>query len=248
MKLRNSFVTAGFAALALAGASVLGSAESAQAGSLVNCNAGCNVGSLITNGDYFDIDGDKRYSDFTVDISQVIGGIPNPVLTASNIVVRRAGNGDSGISFSFPALATANNVLNLSLGYQLTALGNNLISSMATSMVSGVNGGGLVLIKENVSAIQPGPNPVVAKLLTYDTGDASTSKLSDFQLLDVASKQVAVQKDIQLFGGAGPAGFSSLSIVNQNPEVTPVPTPALLPGLAAFGMSLVRKRKQEQAA
>jgi hypothetical protein len=223
---------------AVVAASVLTSATAltmapAQAGSLVNCNTTCNLGSLIANGDFFNIDGDKQYSDFRVVLTGN-GGFPS---SASDIQVGKSSVG-SGISFFFPGIASANQLKNISLEYTLTALGNKVIDSMGLSMVSGAVGNdAAVLVKELIT----GPAAGDTDLFTYDLGNGVNRKSDLAQF--AGTKSVRIQKDIQLFGGTN--GIASLSIVNQ--ASTAIPTPAMLPGLVGMGIAALRRKQKATA-
>jgi hypothetical protein len=227
---------------AVVAASVLTSATAlaiapAQAGSLVSCatlTTTCNLDSLITNGDFFNIDDDKQYSDFRV----VFTGSGSPS-SATDIEVGKSSVG-SGISLFFPGIAAAGQIRNISLEYTLTALGNKVIDSMGLSMTSGVVGnGGAVLVKESIFA-KPS-NQFLEDLFTYEVGGNGKQKSDLAQF--VGTKQVRIQKDIQLFGGKD--GIASLSIVNQS--TTAVPTPALLPGLVGMGIAALRRKQKATA-
>jgi hypothetical protein len=231
MSFKSASLTAVFAASTMVAASVFAAAP-ARAGSIVNCSvATCNLGSLITNGDSFVIDGDKTYSDFRA-VFTGTGGSPS---SAADIQVGRASVG-SGISFFFPGVASANQLRNISLEYTLAGIGSKLIDSMGLSMASGVVGkDAFVLVKELIN----GPSGGDTDLFTYELGNGQKLK-SDFAQF-TATQQVRVQKDIQLYGGA--SGIASLSIVNQNT----VPTPALLPGLLGMGIAAVRRQRKQTA-
>jgi hypothetical protein len=205
----------------------------AQAGSLVDCSTTCNLGTVIANGDYFNVGGDKQYSDFRASFT----GTFTVPLTANDIQVGSS-SVDSGISFFFPGIATSGILSNIVLEYTLTALNTEVIDSLGLSMVSGVANGGAVLINEGIFA----GNTQVGSLFTFDT--AIGQKKSDFTLLSQAAKQVKVQKAIQINGGNGAFSIASLSIVNQAANATPVPTPAILPGLIGMGLATLRRKQK----
>jgi hypothetical protein len=209
----------------------------AQAGSLVDCSTTCNLGSMIANSDYFTVNGDKQYSDFRATFT----GTFTVPLTANEIQVGSS-SVDSGISFFFPGIATSGVLSNIVLEYTLTALNAEVIDSLGLSMVSGVANGGSVTINEGIFA----GNTQVGSLSTFDT--ETTKKKSDFTLLSQAAKQVKVQKAIQINGGNGPFSIASLSIVNQAAKATPVPTPAMLPGLIGLGLTTLRRKQKATTA
>jgi hypothetical protein len=245
MKLRNSFVTAGFAALALAGASVLGSAESAQAfgltfdpsGSQLDGDKILDLLAMPNSPVTFTLNFDSNQMDSTGIITEIVlnFGWDNMELTRvgvdSDTYTATSSNtlspvAPDAVPYSTP-LASSNSgavppAFQKSLKF--TDLGINGLGFKA-------NTGNYALGTISFTTGAPLPNNGIRDfytLLTAVRGTVSGSTANEF-----------VQSSID--NGNIPQLYKQL-------EVQPVPTPALLPGLAAFGMSLVRKRKQEQAA
>lgn len=216
MKLRNSFLTAGFTALALAGATVLGSAGSAQAMGLRFTPVGSSVNDGDPIRDLVKVEGTSVTFEMLFDAN----GLNNDEDVVSNIVI------DFG--FDSDELIPPPTVTGATLGIA------NTIGHIYSVAFSGLNIAGdtgytsLGSIKFNLAAALPndGKRDFFATLRTV-TG--TINGLAN----DFIASETAAENNIQKY---------------QQVEVQAVPTPALLPGLAAFGMSLVRKRKQEQAA
>jgi hypothetical protein len=213
MKLRNSFVTAGFAALALAGASVLGSAGSAQA-------LGIYFSPAATN-----IDGDT--------INDIVTNVGDDLFF--DVVLEVFGTSAPGIS-----------EVSYTMKWDVTEL--ELVSTAfyapfdASSPTSGSTG------VRNYNQTGFGSTLPVWNLSSPSTYFANLGKFK-FKVLSGLTNNGDSDFSLKLNSVVG-GGTSFISSSEQMVEVQAkaIPTPALLPGLAAFGMSLVRKRKQEQAA
>jgi hypothetical protein len=214
MKFRNSFVTAGFTALALASASVLGSAGSAQALSISFKPTGSSVpdGDPIPDlirsvGDTIDFDVFLETFGITEDSS--VGSLSYLVEWDSN-----------ELTFQGPASF-----------YTPFAIPN---------MTGSVLPNGPFIVYQSGTPVAADSSKVkLAKfsfLVKSLTNDGNADFLTD--LLDV--------KDTNNVSFGGVVSTQIQRVEVQSAKA--IPTPALLPGLAAFGMSLVRKRKQEQAA
>jgi hypothetical protein len=244
MKLRNSFVTAGFAALALAGASVLGSAGSAQAFGLSFTPAGsnfpdgdsirdqacvagssvCAPGGNITFDVLFNT-GNLDENDLITEIVFDFGYdsdelIPPPAImpNPSDDGVATTTKHQTKLKYSGLSIAgTASGIAPKSVKFAS-------LTFEVASLVD-LNSDGkrdfFTTLKSVKGSSFGGP---VVPFFNSKVG------LSDTNDLDIFENKVDVYKQVEIQGA------------------TAVPTPALLPGLAAFGMSLVRKRKQEQAA
>jgi hypothetical protein len=244
MKLRNSFVTAGFAALALAGASVLASAGSAQAFGLTFDPVGSQLdGDKIL--DYattpntpltFTLNFDSNQMDSTGQITEIVMNFGWDNMELATI---------SGVNSN-----------------DYTVANSNILSPVApdavvysTPLASSNSGAVPPVFKKSLkfTDLSFGANTGnhVLGTVSFITGASLPSNgIRDFYTLLTAVRGT--------INGGTPNEFVQSSIDNGNipqlykqveiQEAKAVPTPALLPGLAAFGMSLVRKRKQEQAA
>jgi hypothetical protein len=228
MKLRNSFVTAGFAALALAGASVLASAGSAQALSVYFSPTG---GELVDTDDIPDIE-TTTGSTVSFDLFLETFAIPNTTTS--------------------PGVASIEYLLNW--------------DTDELKLLSGVNGPKFET--DYFSIVEP--PTAVAGAITYKQKNLDGSVIAapwksdvklatfKFQALKLNNDSLsdfstALTKALKPPTALKPDGVPFLSVQSSQVQMVEVqakavPTPALLPGLAAFGMSLVRKRKQEQAA
>jgi hypothetical protein len=211
MKLRNSFVTAGFAALALAGASVLGSAGSAQALSI----SFKPTGSSVPDGDPIP------------DLIRSVGDTINFEVFLETFGITE----DSSVG---------------SLSYLVEWDSNELTYQNASYYTPlGLNNTPGLLPNGPLTVFQSG-TPVAA--------DSSKVKLATFSFLvkalinDGKSDFLTDLLDVKDTSNVSFGGVISTQVQKVEVQAKAVPTPALLPGLAAFGMSLVRKRKQEQAA
>jgi hypothetical protein len=242
MKLRNSFVTAGFAALALAGASVLGSAGSAQAIGIsftpagsnfpdsspgnpdtirdIACSAGSSVCSPGTAGITFDILFDTGNLDQNDLISEIVFDfgydsdelIPPPTVVPPPTSTGFATTSGHAFKMTYSGLTIA--------GTPTPQLVKFAQLTFDVASLADLNSDGkrdFFTTLKSVKGTSFG-GPVIQFL--------SSSVPSE----DIFGNRVQTYKQVEVQGP------------------TAVPTPALLPGLAAFGMSLVRKRKQEQAA
>jgi hypothetical protein len=221
MKLSNSFVTAGFAALALAGATVLGSAGSAQALSVYFSPTG---GELVDTDDIPDIE-TTTGSTVSFDLFLETFAIPNTPTS--------------------PGVASIEYLLNWDT--------NEL------KLLRGVNGP--TFETDYFSIVEP-PTPV-AGAITYKQKNLDGSVIaapwkSDVKIATFKFQALNLNNDglsdfsTALTKALKPNGQPFLSVQSSQVQLVEVqakaiPTPALLPGLAAFGMSLARKRKQEQA-
>jgi hypothetical protein len=216
MKLRNSFVTAGFAALALAGATVLGSAGSAQALSISFKPTGSNLMDGDPIPDLVRAVGDT----INFDVYLETFGIPDDESVGSLSYL--VGWDKSELTYTNHQYYTP-----LGSGAPLSPLTGSLLNSPLTVLQSGSP------VAADSSKVKLATFSFLVKSLT---NDGQADFLTD--LLDV--------KDVS---GTSFGGVVSTQIQKVDVQAAKaVPTPALLPGLAAFGMSLVRKRKQEQAA
>jgi hypothetical protein len=219
MKLRNSFVTAGFAALALAGASVLGSAGSAQALSISFKPTGSNTMDGDPMPDLVRAVGDT----INFDVYLETFGIPDDESVGSLSYL--VGWDNSELTYTNHQYYTP-----LGSGAPLSPLTGSLLNSPLTVFQSGSP------VAADSSKVKLATFSFLVKALMNDGNDGKADFLTD--LLDV--------KDVS---GTSFGGVISTQIQKVDVQTAKaVPTPALLPGLAAFGMSLVRKRKQEQAA
>jgi hypothetical protein len=219
MKLRNSFVTAGFAALALAGASVLGSAGSAQAMGL-SFNP---PGALIPDGDTIRDLVRVPGTSVTFDLVFDTGNLDKDSDVINDIIIDFGFDSDELIpppTGSILGVATTPEHI-YSVSYSnLGIKGNTGVHTLGS-------------LKFELGKILPNDGirdffttlRVVTGMVTVP-GYGST--FNDY-IISEANNKPQLYKEVEVQG------------------VRPVPTPALLPGLAAFGMSLVRKRKQEQA-
>jgi hypothetical protein len=212
MKLRNSFVTAGFAALALAGATVLGSAGSAQALSISFKPTGSNL-----------MDGDP-----IPDLVRAVGDTINFDVYLESFGIpddESVGSLSYLVGWDMSELTYSSNQYYTPLGLSSTT--GSLLNGPLTVSQSGIP------VAADSSKIKLATFSFLVKSLTND-GKA------DFftDLLDVKDTTGTT------FGGLVSTQIQKVDVQ----AAKAVPTPALLPGLAAFGMSLVRKRKQEQAA
>jgi hypothetical protein len=212
MKLRNSFVTAGFAALALAGATVLGSAGSAQA-------LGIYFSPAATN-----IDGDT--------INDIVTNVGDDLFF--DVVLEVFGTSAPGITDA-----------SYTMKWDTTEL--QLIQSSFYAPLDGTSTTGALGVR-NYTQTGFGTALPVWNLSAPSTYFANLGKFQ-FKVLSGLVNDGASDFSLKLNSVVG-GGTSFISSSEQMVEVQAkaIPTPALLPGLAAFGMSLVRKRKQEQAA
>jgi hypothetical protein len=254
MKFHNSFVTAGFAALALAGASVLGSAGSAQAFGLSFSPAGSNIdldpirdliatpntsvsfellfdsGNLAATDQINTIVLDFGYDNMELLPEPAIayGGTVtmSPTLSGFDPLAKAAAQnfdpGGSGTPVDISPVVTGPTYLTYQKSLTFTGL--------SLTGASPVKSLGKIFFQTGSSLPSDG-KPDFFTLLTYVKGLNSVGSVNNFIVSDIA-------------GGNIP----QISKLVEIQEAKKVPTPALLPGLAAFGMSLVRKRKQEQAA
>jgi hypothetical protein len=219
MKLRNSFVTAGFAALALAGATVLGSAESAQSMGLRFTPAGSAVNDGDPIRDLVKVEGTSVTFELLFDSN----GLDADEDVIQNVVI------DFG--FDSDELIPPPTVTGAVLG--VAAIPEH-IYSVAFSGLSIAGDSGykkLGLLKFDLANVLPndGIRDFFATLRTVQGTVAGQA--NDFMVSEAkAGNNIQKYQQVEVQGAKA------------------VPTPALLPGLAAFGMSLVRKRKQEQAA
>jgi hypothetical protein len=217
MKLSNSFVTAGFAAVTVAGSVIFSSVAPVQA-------------LTLTAGDILQLNGGR-------------GGVTlNP-------------GGTPVIDFFGPANNLATGPLQVAAGSTggfASLVGNNgRIKDLDTNAVS--NG-----ISKFIRVFAPGnTNNTPADDLYFDLAEVLVNGIvpvpgpldvlySSFRGSFVNANGAILGQGlatIQLPNGQT-TGDSSWSMTI---KAEAVPTPALLPGLAAFGMSIVRKRKQEQA-
>jgi hypothetical protein len=150
----------------------------------------------------------------------------------------------SGIEISGGFYAPSGTYLDLRLDYQVEALNpKSAINGVYLAFNGSKSDDGYAEVVETVKDYFTGKIVAITKVNT-DNPPASLSSFAEFAPL----MKALITKDIFLTGGKKENGKATISAVDNLHTTTPVPTPALLPGLAAFGMSLVRKRKQEQAA
>ncbi len=219
MKLRNSFVTAGFAALALASASVLSSATSAQALSVYYSPTGSNI-----DGDGIPDIVTSPGSSVKFDVFMETFGIPNT-------------STDPGVS----AIEYLLNWDVAELELTDTAFFSPLFLSSVINPPAPVPGA-VSFGQTGFGSVAPWTANVKLATFTFKV----LAGLTDDGVADFSTDLTKVFKS-----GGGTFADSLISTQVQKVEVQGVkaiPTPALLPGLAAFGLSLARKRKQEQAA
>jgi hypothetical protein len=246
MKLSNSFVTAGFAALALAGATVLGTAESAQSLGLTFSPAGTQLDKdkildISANPSapiVFTLQFDTSQMDQNGIINEIVlnFGYDNMELLAP------AGTPAPGVSSIYDVLSSSmiSTVLADAAPYSVPSVGSNsgaipptYKKSLAFSNLNfGANTGSYDLATVSFLTAADLPSNGIRDfytLLTRVNGTVAGGEANEF-----------VQSSID--NGNPPRLYSQVEV-----QAKAIPTPALLPGLVAFGMSLVRKRKQEQA-
>jgi hypothetical protein len=151
----------------------------------------------------------------------------------------------SGIQISGGFFAPQETYLDLKLEYMIEALNpKSAINSvyLAFNGNKGKSGDGYAEVVETVRDALTGLSVAQIDVNTDNPTASLTATSKEFGPL----MKALITKDIFVTGGNN--GRASISFVDNLHTTTPIPTPALLPGLAAFGMSLVRKRKQEQAA
>jgi hypothetical protein len=214
MKLSNSFVTAGFAALALAGATVLGTADSAQA-------LGIYFSPAATN-----IDDDT--------INDIVANVDDFLLF--DVILEVAGTSAPGISSA-----------SYTMKWDISEL--KLMTSSYSEPLDGSSVTGSPGLRNITQSGLDIPSLPIWNLSTPSTYIATLGQFK-FKVLNGLTNDGISDFSLKLNSVIG-GGNSFVSSSEQMIEVQgakAVPTPALLPGLVAFGMSLVRKRKQEQAA
>jgi hypothetical protein len=218
MKLSNSFVTASFAALALAGATVLSSANSAQAMGLRFTPAGSAVNDGDDIRDLVKIGGTSVTFDLLFDTN----GLNKDEDIVENVVI------DFG--FDSDELIPPPTVTGAVLG---VATIPDHIYSVAFSGLSLMGDDGykpLGSLKFNLASILPndGKRDFFATLRTV-TGKVA-GRSNDFMISEaLAGNNIQKYQQVEV------------------QSATAVPTPALLPGLAALGFGAIRKRKAKAA-
>jgi hypothetical protein len=217
MKLRNSFVTAGLATVAVAGSIVFSPVAPVQAltlnaGDTLLLNGGGGGLTLNPSGpkviDFFGLAGNFNTGPLQVTAGSS-GGFSSLVGHGGRIKDLTNADIANGLTGFIRVFAPLNGN---------TSPGDDLYFDLAQVITSGIT---------------PIPGPLDVLFASF----RGAFRGADGAILGSGLAT------IQLPNGQTSGNSSwSMSIVAE-----PVPTPALLPGLAAFGMSLVRKRKQEQA-
>jgi hypothetical protein len=218
MKFSNSFATAGFAALALASASVLASANSAQALSIYYSPTGSNIDSdgipdIVT----------APGSTVSFDVFLETFGIPNAP-------------SDPGVSAVEYLLKWDVAELELASTQFFSPL---FLSSVVTPPAPVP--GAVSFAQNGFGSIAPWTANV--KLATFSF--KVLAGLTSDGVVDFSTDLTKVFNS-----GGGTFADSLISTQIQKVEVqgaTAIPTPALLPGLAALGFGAIRKRKAKAA-
>ncbi len=231
-------------------------AQAAQIDRTADCTSatGCTLDSLFDTGtdSYFFRVSDKVFDNFsaTLNRSSNTMGQPFPdnfgAVTIKGVQNSVTNNVDLQLTSGF--FAGQNQMVDLNLFFDVTADSGNLISAVDLFGNLSARNGGYAEIAESVFDNSPGATSL--DLIGRGVIDTLGGTIPDpiTIALDRSVSSVTINKDILLVGGEASSDVATLSFVGQSFEqTTAVPTPALLPGLIGFGMSLLRKKNKQEA-
>ncbi len=206
-----------------------------------------SLGELISNNESFTV-GDKLFSNFSCSIIGI--GTPS---TCDEINVITLEDADFGIRFQGGFSATAPNTVKFSLGYDVKASEEFLISDVEMLFNGAVlpsTSDGKASVTETVTNLDPLTIlPLGAELAEITvTNPPPIGNISAMALLAENVKKVHVQKEVELVGGTN--GLATISFIDQRFSQVPdtritTPEPASSLGLLAFGsLGIALRRKK----
>jgi hypothetical protein len=222
-----------------------------------DCAGGCSL-KRINDAGGLQIE-DKIFSGFTAAITGTNPAAnPAPPVSALDLVKLTPSlfSSATNVGFSINTFleGAGNTFMDLGLGYRVKVADDfptMFLTSVSTNLIGYTTGAGEISIAENV--YDASNNALLASI--FSVNNAAFVASSTFSPV----KEALVQKNIKAAGnGSTQAGLANtaagipnvahLSIVNNLHGQTAVPTPALLPGLMGFGITLLRKRTKEAVA
>lgn len=231
-------------------------AQAAQIDKTADCTSaiGCTLDSLFdtASDSFFFRVSDKVFSNFSATLNRSPNGAGQPfpnnlgAVTIKGVQNSVTNNVDLQLTSGF--FAGQNQMVDLNLFFDVTADSGNLISGVDLFGNLTARNGGYANIVESVFDNSPGATAF--DLIGRGEIDTSNGSIPDpiSIALDRNVSSITINKDILLVGGEAQSDISTLSFVGQSFEqTTAVPTPALLPGLIGFGMSLLRKKRQQES-
>lgn len=177
---------------------------------------------------------------FTGDVST---GIRNNAGINVRIIPQIVGD-DVGFGLSFPLTSVGDQQKNLTLAYLAAGLNGNLLTGIRTALTgAGTKGNGSVSMVETAYD----SSGLFQQLARLEVGLPAGPTEDQENFLGGPRQFAYITKDLysagnSVFGDFGSEGH--FSAVTNFQGTVPVPTPALLPGLIAFGTGVLRKRKQ----
>lgn len=237
-KIRSIVATA-----ALASSFIAAGAIPSKAATL-SCSTGCDLASLISNGDSL-LAGGKTFSNFS---ATFIGdGNISPTQTSTiSIIGGSGGNFDLRIQSLFAAFS--NSVNDVLLGFDVESAAGTKINSVGLAFNGAVRGTALAEVVETIDDVagnRLGQTDVSAVTANGVQSNVPTSSV----ILSQAARKISVTKDIGLLALTNKSS-ATISVIDQKFGTVPdaVPSPALLPGLVGMGVAALRKRKQAAEA
>ncbi len=201
-----------------------------------------SLGDLISNNGTITVV-DKVFSNF----SCVKQGTGSPV-NCGDINVNTLDTQNYGIQFQAGFNALAGNTVDFLLEYDVEASSDFLVHDVEMLFNGFVTGDAFAFVTETVTNLDPTRGPLNALLGQIGVTNPPQVLTADADLAFNAQK-VHVIKDVQLSGGTN--GIATISFINQrfsqvpNQDVTPVPEPASILSLLAFGyLGIALKRKK----
>ena len=231
-------------------------AQAAQIDRTADCTSaiGCTLDSLFstpTDSFYFRVS-DKVFDNFSATLNLSSNGASQPfpndlsAVTIKGLLNPVTNNVDLQLTSGF--FAGQNQMVDLNLFFDVTADSGNLISAVDLFGNLSANNNGYAEIVESIFDNSPGATSfdLIGSGVIDSSGGTVPAPITI--PLDRSVSSITINKDILLVGGEAQSDRATLSFVGQSFEqTTAVPTPALLPGLIGFGMSLLRKKNKQEA-
>lgn len=242
MNFLKNLATTGLVAATAIGATVL--ATPAQAALIGGAGCSTNASSyslaaIVNNNCSVQI-GDKLFSNFAANAVTTGTG---QISSLADFKFQEVDNGNGGIGFNLLGIWQASGgagVADLGLTYKVSVLPgfNKFINGAIASVTGGGTSGGIVGL---IETINPGPGQGT---LNLNSADGALGKL----IAITATKSIEVSKNIRAVSTGALGSEGHISIIRDVYTQTDVPTPALIPGIAAMGMGLLRRKKAQAVA
>jgi hypothetical protein len=197
-----------------------------------------NLAAVIDNNLSVQI-GDKQFADFFFSYLDTDGILAND-LTRSNVTLTAlGGNFGFGLSFQDPLIAVGPVIKDIVFKYTVLVTDPNFwISDIHLAITGSAGNGGLGTVGENVFNDSFGGTSVgtLQATLPVASGDVA------FANIVPPVTKLWVQKDVIVTGNSNPAGFASITIIDQQFSQIPEPSTVLLVGLGLLGVVALKRK------